>query len=105
MNGLYSYYNNMTLHTNATIKSLEKKFDYLNKKLEVRQEQTFNLNSTKIQKNKSVPSQLLDNNGDIKSMSAAYSLLFPKEEIEDIEKNLNPYVDYELKFGDLPSDD
>ncbi|CAL6068098.1 Hypothetical_protein [Hexamita inflata] len=107
MNSLNSYISQLETMSDHSFKNAGKHLSKVTKKLSVKSELLKSLNSTTIDKNRSIPVQLLDKEGNVKSMSAAFEFVFPQESVEyaTLElDNVSKYQEYELKFGDLPED-
>ncbi|CAL5995036.1 Hypothetical_protein [Hexamita inflata] len=112
MSNLNSYFSELNTQSDNSFKMVDKRLLKLSKKLTIKSEFIKNLNTIVVEKNRNIPAILLDNEGNVKSMSAAFEHVFPKEAIEcDIEvaqqqirEHPLRYQEYELKFNKLPDD-
>ncbi|CAL6068062.1 Hypothetical_protein [Hexamita inflata] len=111
MSNLNSYFSELNTQSDNSFKMVDKRLLKLSKKLTIKSEFIKNLNTIVVEKNRNIPAILLDNEGNVKSMSAAFEHVFPKKAIEyDIEvaqqQREHPlrYQEYELKFNKPPDD-
>ncbi|CAL5994996.1 Hypothetical_protein [Hexamita inflata] len=107
MNDMNAFINKLQTKSQTDLKAVDKKLQKISSKLRQKSELTQNLNATKLDKNRSIPIMLLDDDRNVKSFSAAFDYLFPGQKFDDEEQvHVNPlrYQEYELEFDDLPAD-
>ncbi|CAL6081191.1 Hypothetical_protein [Hexamita inflata] len=102
MSDVNMYLYNLKTDLSQNFKKLEKRMDKLQKKLEVKSEFRTNLNSTKLIKNKHVPSELLDDEGNVKSMSKAFDFVFPEFYEKEPKQKRIQFEEYEFNFTEIP---
>ncbi|CAL6009383.1 Hypothetical_protein [Hexamita inflata] len=88
---------------------VEEKLNAVSKKIKTPSDIKRKMTTTKLQKNRMVPSELLDNEGEIISYEAAFKYSFPGEEFDLEDLNLTVeepkyYKEYEIVFNDLPEE-
>ncbi|CAL6005729.1 Hypothetical_protein [Hexamita inflata] len=104
-------YSSFSEKSERSISSIENKLNNASRKIKNSQDIKRQLSSIKISTNKFVPAEFLNEEGEIKSIDAAFRYQFPDIKFEDVDEDIelqcqkqHKYEDYTLSFTDLPEE-